>query len=119
MAPKEIKLGGSVDNERAKQIRDLFEKHYDNKIAVIVLEQQGDYGKVVHVTAKADLSAINKKTLYFYSFDMKTNKFVPVNPQPRYWIDEKKRLNFDTYYAGDIVITDRPLKNNNNREFRF
>ncbi len=106
---KPVKLGGSVDNDRAKHIKELFAKHYDNKIAVIVLEQQGNYGKTVHVTAKVDLTDMNKKALRFYSFDMQNNKFILTNPQPRFWIDEKKYLHFDTFYAGDIVITDRAL----------
>lgn len=45
----------------------------------------------------------------FYSFDINDNKFLPLNPQPRFYIDEKKHLHFDTYFAGDIIITDSPL----------
>lgn len=106
---KPIKLGGSVDNDHAKQISSLFEKYYSNRIAVVALEQQGNYGKTVHVSAKVDLAGMNKKTLRFYSFDSKSNKFLPLNPQPRYYLDEKKHLHFDTYFAGDIVITDSLL----------
>lgn len=107
---KPIKLGGSVNNERAKHIQAMFEKYYDNNIAVIALEQRGNYGKIVHVAAKANLTGMNRKTLRFYSFDLDTSKFVMINPQPRFWTDEKKYLHFDTFYAGDIVVTDRPLK---------
>lgn len=104
-----IRLGGSVDNEHAQQIRALFEKYYSNLIAVVALEQQGNYGKTVHVSAKVNLAGMNKRALQFYSFDSKSNKFLPLNPQPRYYLDEKKFLHFDTYFAGDIVITDSPL----------
>lgn len=107
--PQQIKLGGSVDNDHAKRIRELFEKYYSNRIAVIALEQQGNYGKTVHVSAKVDLAGMNKKTLRFYSFNSVSNKFLPLNPQPRFYMDEKKHLHFDTYFAGDIVITDSPL----------
>lgn len=110
MKENEIKLGGSVDNDRAKQTRALFLKYYDNNIAVISLEQQGNYGKTVHVSAKADLSGMNKRTLRFYSYDGATGKFIFTKPQPRFWIDEKGFLNFDTFFAGDIVVTDRQLK---------
>lgn len=105
---KPVKLGGSLDSEQAKRTRALFEKYYDNKIAVISLEQQGNYGKTVHVTAKANLSGMNKKTLRFYSYDPATRKFVFTNPQPLFYI-ENGYLNFDTYFAGDIIITDKPL----------
>jgi hypothetical protein len=105
----QIKYGGSVKNERAKSIRALFERYYDNKIAVVALEQQGSYGKTVHITAKADLSEMNRNTLRFYSFDINNNRFAPINPPPKFYIDEKKALHFETNFAGDIVITDRPL----------
>jgi hypothetical protein len=105
----DMKLGGSVKSERAKAIRARFEKYYDNNIAVIALEQQGSYGKTVHITAKVDLSGMNRNTLRFYSFDAASNKFVPINPPPKFYVDEKKALHFDTSFAGDIVITDRPL----------
>lgn len=110
MQANPIKLGGSVNNERAQQVRALFEKYYENSIAVIALEQQGNYGKIVHITAKADISKMSRKTLRFYSFDLRNNKFVMLNPQPRFYVDEQKYLHFDTEFAGDIVITDRPLK---------
>lgn len=106
----QIKQGGSASNERAKRIRALFEAYYDNSIAVISLDQKGDYGRTVHVKAKADLTDMNKKTLHFYSFSAETNKFVLMNPQPRFWIDVEHYLHFETFHAGDIVITDRPLK---------
>lgn len=106
---KPVRLGGSLDSERAKRTRALFEKYYDNKVAVISLEQQGDYGKTVHVTAKADLSGMNRKSLRFYSYDPATGKFILTNPQPLFYIDNGY-LHFDTYFAGDIIVTDRPLK---------
>lgn len=59
---QQMRLGGSVDNDRAKQVRALFEKYYDNRIAVIALEQQGNYGKTVHVSAKVNLTGMDKKT---------------------------------------------------------
>ena len=109
MSAKAVKLGGSVNNEHVKHIRALFEKYYGNKIAVISLEQKGNYGKTVKVSAKVDLTGMNKRTLRFYSYDVKSGTFIPVNPPPRYYIDEKGFLNFDTFMAGDIVITDSAL----------
>ncbi len=104
-----IKYGGSVKSDRARSIRALFERYYENKIAVVALEQQSSYGKTVHITAKVDLSGMSRNTLRFYSFDIKSNKFIPINPPPKFYVDEKKALHFETNYAGDIVITDRPL----------
>lgn len=117
--PQKIKLGGSVDNDHAKQIRSLFEKYYNNRIAVVALEQKGNYGKTVHVSAKVDLAGMNKKTLRFYSFDSVSNQFLPLNPQPRFYLDEKKHLHFDTYFAGDIVITDSPLSHRGGLQNQF
>ena len=109
MSAEPVKLGGSVNNEHAMHIRALFEKYYDNKIAVIALEQKGNYGKIVQVSAKVNLKGMNRRTLRFYSYDAKTGKFIPVTPPPRYYIDEKGFLNFDTFVAGDIIITDSAL----------
>lgn len=106
---KNVKLGGSLNSERANRTRALFLKYYENKIAVISLEQLGDYGKTVHVTARANLSGMNKKTLKFYSYDPDTGKFIPLDPQPIYYTDNGY-LHFDTYLAGDIIITDSPLQ---------
>lgn len=110
MHQKPIKLGGSLSSGRAVRTRSLFERYYNNKIAVIALEQDGDYGKTVKVSAKVDLRGMNQRTLRFYSYNAQTGKFIFINPQPRFYVDEKGFLNFDTFFAGDIIITDAALR---------
>jgi len=96
--------GSIVDSRKA-----FFEKWFKNKVRVIHLDQQGDFGQPVKIAAKLDLTGMDASKLYFYSYDKKTNTYRRIE-KPAYWIDKNGYLHFTTEYAGDIVVSEGPLE---------
>lgn len=99
-----ILLGGTV-NEAA--VKTLFERYYNNKLAVLHLNQNGTFGMPVGIAARMDLSGLDTKTLYFYSYNRETNKYYRINT--KYSIDANGFLRFTTTLAGSVIVTDKPL----------
>ena len=107
-ATKSINLQGSTVSAGAQALKAAYEKWYQNKTAIIALEQQGDFGMEVEIAAKVDLSGMDTKDLCFYSHDRKTNAYKRI-AAPKYWIDKNGYLRFSTVLAGDIVVSEGPL----------
>lgn len=95
--------GGAVDNRKA-----FFEKRFRNKVRVIHLDQQEDWGYPVRIAAKVDLTGFDTANLYFYSYNSKTNICRRIG-KPEYSINKNGYLWFTTPYAGDIVVSEGPL----------
>ena len=96
--------GAAVDNLRAR-----FEKYFSNKIRVIQLDQQTDWGQLVEIAAKVDLTGMDTNRLYFYSYNAASNTYRRIE-NPAYWIDSNGYLRFTTEYAGSIIISEGPLE---------
>lgn len=105
-ATKDIKLSGSLAAAKTKQ---KFEKLFENKIAVIRLDQKEDFGMTVTLLAPVNLKGFDTKNLVFYSYNTKTAKYQKME-NTNYKIDDQGNLRFDTTCAGDIVISEGPLK---------
>lgn len=83
-------------------------QYYSNKVVNIDFVQQGSFGTTVQVAAKVNLEGLDTSSLVFYSYDLLTNKFTPVQ-NANYTIDSAGYLHFSTDLGGTILITDRPL----------
>lgn len=104
----DLLLTGSVGSPSAEGTKSLFEKYFDNRVSVISLAQQGSFGMSVFIAAKPDLTGMNTQTLYFYSYNKKTNSYNRIQT-PRFFFDSNRFLWFSTRFAGEIIITDKPL----------
>ena len=104
-ATKDVNLSGSLTNARAKSVMAYFQKWYSNKLAVVSLGQQGDFGMPVEVAAKVDLSGMDTTKLVFYSYNRTTGEYTRI-AAPAYWIDKNGYVHFTTTLAGDIVISE-------------
>lgn len=105
---RDINYGIYTDSSNISSTKNMFEKYYNNNIAVIRLAQNTSYGFPVSIAAKVDLSNLNSKTLKFYSYDRTTGKYYAI-AAPAYWTDNSGFLHFNTTLAGDIIITDKAL----------
>ena len=92
-----------------KPTTNLFTKYFDNNIRSIALGQQGAFGMTVSIAAKVDLTNMNTKNLYFYSYDKAAGIYTRIE-QPAHFIDTAGYLHFNTANGGSIIITDSPLK---------
>lgn len=106
-ADGEIRLGVYTDSV-TRITKSRFEQFFDNRVAVIRCEQQGGFGARVEIAARVDLSALNTKTLRFYSYDRESNTYQIIT-EPDYRIDPHGYLRFSTDLGGDIIVTDRAL----------
>ena len=104
----DIKYGVYTDDESVSSTKNMFEKYYNNNVAVVRLAQNDTYGFPVSIAAKVDLGSLNTKSLKFYSYNRSTGKYFVI-ASPAYWIDTSGYLHFNTTLAGDIVITDKAL----------
>jgi hypothetical protein len=107
-ATKDLLVSGHVTGTAVNKVKALFEKWYANKIRVIHLEQQGGWDQPVNISAKVDLTGMDTKNLYFYSYDQKSNVYKRITA-PAYWIDANGYIHFTTEFAGDIVISENLL----------
>ncbi|MDR2932976.1 MAG: cadherin-like beta sandwich domain-containing protein [Oscillospiraceae bacterium] len=105
-ATKDIKLTGSLTNAGVTKTKKVFENTYQNKVAVISLDQKEDFGMTVRITSPVDLTGLDTKNLLFCSYSRKTGRYTPIS-KPNYGIDAKGNLSFDTFYGDEIVITDK------------
>ena len=108
-ATKTLRLSGSVDSDHGRDVKTLFEHHFQNKIVVVELTQNVDFGMYVNIAAKVNLGGLNTRTLYFYSYDTATNIYSRINNTWSY-VDANGYLWFRTRLAGDIIITDKELQ---------
>lgn len=104
----DMMLSGFVEGTNVTAVKALFEKWYGNQFVVIHLDQTGTWGQAAEIAAKVDLTGMNTKNLYFYSYDKKANTYV-VLTSPNYWIDTNGYLRFTSEYAGDIIVSDGKL----------
>lgn len=86
----------------------VVSKYFGNEVAVVSFAQQGAFGMNVSAAVKVDTTALNTKTLMFYSYDAKANKFTAIEA-PAYFVDSAGYLHFTTPVGGSIVIADKPL----------
>ena len=106
---KDTLVSGYAKGDDVDGIRSIFEKWFENKVRVIHLDQQEDWGAPVKLAAKVDLTGMDTKNLYLYAYDKKTNTYRRIE-KPAYWIDQNGYLRFTTEYAGDIIICEGPLE---------
>ena len=109
IATMPMQLTGSLDSQHVKEIKKLFEEYFENKVVVLELAQQVEFGMFLSVAAKLNLSGFDRNTLIFYSYNKATNICTRI-PSPKYYIDSTGYLWFRTRMAGDIIITDSELK---------
>lgn len=105
---KDINLTASTTSTRAKSVKSFFNKWFSNDIQVVSLTQQEEFGMPVEIILKLD-KALNSDSLYFYSFNKTTNTYKEIKVAS-YRVDKNGYVHFTTTFAGDIVITDSPLK---------
>ena len=96
--------GSIVDSRRA-----FFEKWCSNKLRIVHLSHTGSFGQAVEIAAKVDLTDMDTDNLYFYSYDKSANSYKRIE-KPAYWIDKNGYLHFTTGLAGDIIVSEGPLK---------
>ena len=72
------------------------------------MDQTAPWGQPVQIAARIDLTGMDSKKLYFYSYDKKANTYRRIE-KPAYWIDKNGYLYFETELAGDIIISEGPL----------
>jgi len=106
---KDIMVSGYVKGDEVDRIRSHFEKWFQNKLRGIHMDQSEPWGQPVEIAARVDLTGMDTKNLYFYSYDKKTNTYKRIE-KPAYWIDENGYLHITTELAGDIVISEGPLE---------
>lgn len=104
----DLNVAASTTNATTKATKNLFEKFFNNKAAVISFGHQGSFGDSINVAAKVDLTGMNTKNLVFYVYDKKTNTYRQI-ANPTYWIDSNGYLRFSTVFAGDIIVSDGAL----------
>lgn len=108
-ATKDVDLSASTTSARAKQTSAFFAKWFTNKFATISMGHQGEFGMQVNIAAQIDLSNMDTTNLYFYSYDLKTNRYNRIF-NPGYSIDSAGYLWFNTTFGGEVVVSDGPLE---------
>lgn len=98
----------TTDSEVVDYTINIFNKFYSNKFACVAFLQDKSFGTTVNVAAKVDLSGLDTSKLHFYSYSVHENQISTIE-NTNYFIDENGYLHFDTTYAGNILITDKPL----------
>ena len=106
---KDTFVSGYVSGTEVERTQKMYEKWFANQLGIIHFDQQEDWGITVSVAAKIDLSDADTQNLCFYSYNRATNSYQRI-AAPAYWIDENGYLRFTTPYAGDIIISERPLE---------
>ena len=104
----DLQLGVYTDPAQTAATTSLFGQYFNNSIVTVSFGQQGGFGARLQVAVKADLSGLNVKTLYFYSYDRASNSYTRIQ-SPAYWVDLSGYLHFYTSLGGDVIITDKPL----------
>ena len=108
-AAADLLMSGWVKGDAVNNIRSIFEKWFQNKVRVIYLDQRTDWGQSVNIAARVDLTGMDTKKLYFYSYDKTANSYRRIE-KPAYWIDTNGYLRFTTEYAGDIIVSEGALE---------
>jgi len=104
----DLMVSGYVKGSDVDYARNTFEKWFNNKVRAIHMDQTAPWGQPVQIAARIDLTGMDSKKLYFYSYDKKTNSYKRIE-KPAYWIDKNGYLHFETELAGDIIISEGPL----------
>ena len=105
---KDVRLGGTLSGDTLAKVKAKFEKAFGPSIAIVSLNQKSNFGVSFETAARVDLSALNTKSLYLYSYDIKTNKYARINVKTA--VDKNGFLHFTTSVGGEILISDKPLK---------
>lgn len=103
-AVRDILVSGYAKGDTIDKVKIRFEKWFTNKLAVVSFDQHGDFGIIVQIAAKVDLSGMDTNNLHFYGYDRKANKYSRINTE--YKIDGNGYLHFATILAGDIIVSD-------------
>ncbi|WP_101911332.1 hypothetical protein [Marasmitruncus massiliensis] len=106
---KDTLVSGYVTGTEVERTHKTFERWFANQLRVIHFDQQEDWGVTVRIAAKVDLSGTDTQNLCFYSYNRATNACRRI-AVPAYWTDQNGYLRFMTPYAGDIIISERPLE---------
>ena len=102
-------LSGRVKGSDVDARQKFLENWYSNKMVVIHLDQVEEWGQTVSIAAKVNLTGMDTENLHFYSYNKTTNTYAPI-AKSNYHIDAHGYLHFETNLAGDIFVTDSPLK---------
>lgn len=106
-ATKDLLVSGHVSGEMVTQRKEQLKELFPNEIAVICMDQQGEFGMQIQVAAKVDLSGLDIDNLYFYSYDRQLETYTRI--QTEYEVDTNGFIHFNTMLGGDIIITNAPL----------
>jgi len=101
---RNINLCVYTSGEEADSALQKAQSHFNGKIAVVQLGQQGSYGVAVTVTAKADLSEMDTNALKLYIYDSDTNTYTLLENQA-YSLNSNGYVTFITDTGGTIVLT--------------
>jgi len=106
----DLRVSVFTEDSRTRLTSELFRRGFtNNNVAVVVIDQQGALGTRTRIAAQVNLSAFNRGNLIFHTYSRETNR-VSVIENPEYSIDARGFVHFHTYFGGDIIITDQPLR---------
>ena len=103
----DMKLSVYTRDSETSKLKEVFNKHFSNKIRVVVIEEK-NFGQEVKIAVKVDLKDLNTNSLHFYSYDRTTGKYVQIE-NTKYSLDSNGYLTFSTSIGGDIIISDSQL----------
>lgn len=91
--------------ETNKNVKEKFEKLLGKPVAVMCCGQMEDFGMTVVISAKLDISALNKEKLIAYSYDPASNKYTEIE-KAKCIVDKQGFIYLQSKKGGYIVITD-------------
>ncbi len=106
---KDIMVSGYVSGKAVENTNKVFTKWFTNPTRVLALDQQEDFGQEIEIVSNIDLKGIDAKKLQFYSYDKTTNKYVYIK-DANYSVDKNGYVHLLTSKAGNIIISEGPLK---------
>ena len=105
---RDIFLGVYTSQSVVEKTAAVFERHYSNRISVIHLSHEGSYGMNVKITARVDLSGIDRSSIYLYYYDREQNRIKRFS-DPGSFIDRNGFIHFNTVFGGDVIVSEGPL----------
>lgn len=111
LAASDLLLSGYVNGARVEQMQAICKRWFQNKIVVVSLLQQGEFGQPVRVAALVDLTGMDTANLRFYTYDRASNTYKQLSGTD-YTVDGQGYLHFTTSYGGDILICEGEIQKN-------
>lgn len=108
LAKNDIDVTMSTDSAQAKKVQGITAKWFANSTFVISCGQKESFGQSVAIAAALP-EKFSTANLKFYRYDSAQNKYTEITGI-KYWTDSTGYLHFTTETAGDIVVSDGPLK---------